>query len=383
MSVFSRPSVLHTTIDDVPYSPTPDPFEQSDDSDADTLPYPWLLNNIQLATDAEVEQPSQHHSDYTIDAGDSSVEDAVIMPTRRRLWADVVDSDSDSDEPKQQRPRIDALDEELEQLFSDGAVDVEPDQPLNITINDESSTRQFELPVRGWYSVRALRHIISRELNIHIDTYVLLYKGAPLRDSVEMNTMGVVSGDTMHIVMRPPTVFPVFVATLTQGTMTLSMSPADDIEAVSARIAFCTGVRRANFGLVFNGAQLQCSSLVSDVGIVRDSTVRMVLTLGGGVPYASTSAERLKLMEYDADMRRCIKMGLPVSPPSGSSSSDDLMLAGDIAQLSLGSAGAAPTVPHAVAGGGGGADPLLQLADARGVRRPFADVDQGIAHSNK
>lgn len=74
---------------------------------------------------------------------------------------------------------------------------------------------------------------------------------------------------------------PVFVKTLSGKTITLEVLPSDTIVNVKRTIQGLEGLPADNQKLVFGGKVLEDSRTCGDYNIQKDSTVHLVLRLGG------------------------------------------------------------------------------------------------------
>jgi ubiquitin C len=157
-------------------------------------------------------------------------------------------------------------------------------------------------------SVKRLKEKIEDEAQIPVENQRLLFGGASLDDDRTVGDYGVSHGNTIllstSVVPRLPQTIEtldkltvqdevqIFVRNLNGKTMAVMISPSDTVDRLHELVFERTGIPTSEQRLLYGGKQLEAGRLLSDYGILKESTLHLVLRLRGGLLTRQTRPAR-------------------------------------------------------------------------------------------
>ena len=232
------------------------PFDMDYESDAETIP--WTLNG---------------------DATPHTPRDNFFGPTRgtTRVWADMADSDGESEPQQETAAQRSARRLEASRLAS----------LQDIIIIDPFTYSTIMMETDGNTLVGEVLRFTAAGLGLNPNSFVIAYNEQPLTNSMDITSItetDVSMGRAVvFTVVRRPVSFNIEFRTVEHGTIRLSVQQTDSVASLYSRISFLTGWGVHYFTLRYDNHVLDNLHLdMFSLGIYGDAFMVMVGVLSGG-----------------------------------------------------------------------------------------------------
>jgi len=213
--------------------------------------------------------------------------------------------------------------------------------------------RIIALDVELHDTIQDVKTKIKLDKGIRPDHQVLFYQGKPVEDTRTLSDYNIRDGSVLMLLIRLQGGMQLFLKTISGKTISLNVQASDTIAKVKYQIQEKEGVPPSLQRLLFSGKQLKDEHTLSHYNLMKDSTIHLVLGLGGGGMTIKVKSMVHGDLTLNVDMSYTIKevkteiekkTGIPIAKQHLFSTGKELM--DDSTLFELGIMGKASIVLH-------------------------------------